>query len=193
MARPRASTTVSPLDGIRTPDGRYLVVRGRLWRASNPSLAEDDRARLVAALMAARRDVAAARRSSDATAMQQARARVQGAKVALGERGPVWWSDDAHDDNRRMVHNTRYAAWFERAEMWSLLIDRLLRERAPDATICPSEVARAGMPDDWRRYLDEVREVARHLARHQRLTITQRGRTLDPDAALRGPVRLKRR
>lgn len=164
MTRPRASAIESPLDGIRTPDGRYLVVRGRLWRASNPTLAEDDRARLVAALMTARRDVAAVRRSGNAAAMQQARARVHRAKVALGERGPVWWSDDAPDDNRRMVRNTRYAPWFERAVMWSLLIERLLHERAPDATICPSEVARAGIPEDWRRYLDEVREVARHLA-----------------------------
>lgn len=193
MARQRGSGIESPLDGIRTPDGRYLVVRARLWRASNPALAEDERARLVAALMAARRDVAAARRSGDATGGQQARARVHRAKVALGERGPVWWSDDAPDDNRRMVHNTGYAAWFERAEMWSLLIDQLLRERAPDATICPSEVARAGIPEDWRRHLDEVREVARHLARHQRLAIMQRGRALDPDAVMRGPVRLKRR
>lgn len=193
MARRRASTVESPLDGIRTPDGRYLVVRARLWRTSNPALAEDERKRLVAALMTARRDIAAARRGGDAIAMQQARGRVHRAKVALGERGPVWWSDDDPDDNRRMVHNTRYAEWFERAELWSDLIDRLLRDRAPEATICPSEVARAGVPDDWRPYLDEVREVARHLARHQRLAIVQRGRTLDPDAVLRGPIRLSRR
>ena len=26
-----------------TPDGRYIVVRGRLWRRANPHLAEDRR------------------------------------------------------------------------------------------------------------------------------------------------------
>lgn len=32
-----------------TPDGRYFVVKGRLWRCSNPSLDEDVRQRLVRA------------------------------------------------------------------------------------------------------------------------------------------------
>ena len=31
-----------------TPDGRYFVVRGRLWRCSNPNLPEGDRAREIA-------------------------------------------------------------------------------------------------------------------------------------------------
>ena len=39
-------------------------------------------------------------------------ARVDAAKRALGERGPVWWSDGAPDLNRRMARNTVYADWF---------------------------------------------------------------------------------
>ncbi|NHZ89888.1 hypothetical protein F2P45_12815 [Massilia sp. CCM 8733] len=31
---------------------------------------------------------------------------------ALGERGPVWWTDGAPDFNRRMAANTPYAAWY---------------------------------------------------------------------------------
>lgn len=42
-----------------TPDGRYFVVKGQLWRCSNPSLEEDVRQRLVDALMAARPRLAA--------------------------------------------------------------------------------------------------------------------------------------
>ena len=76
-----------------TPDGRYFVVRGRLWRCTDPSLSRADRERLVAELMAARRAVAAAKR-------------------ALGERGPVWWTDGAPDYNRRLVRNTPYADWY---------------------------------------------------------------------------------
>src|SRR5689334_920373 len=38
-----------------TPDGRYFVVRGRLWRTSNPALAPDRREDLVRELMNARR------------------------------------------------------------------------------------------------------------------------------------------
>ena len=74
-----------------TPDGRYFVVRGRLRQLSNPALLEEERAALVAELMAARRAVRAAARDAAATAV--ARLRVDAAKVALGERGPVWWDD----------------------------------------------------------------------------------------------------
>jgi hypothetical protein len=94
----------------RTPDGRYIVVDGVLWRASNPALGEEERARLVQALMAARRAVGAAK--NDPTAMRAARAQVHAAKLALGERGPVWWQDGAPDLNRHKVTNTPYAAWW---------------------------------------------------------------------------------
>jgi uncharacterized protein len=75
----------------RTPDGRYIVVDGRRWRASDPRLPEARRQELVDALMAARRDVGAAKRRADADALREARARVHAAKVALGERGRPWW------------------------------------------------------------------------------------------------------
>ena len=59
-----------------TPDGRYFVVRGRLWRRSNPALGAEDRERLVRDLMAARRAVATARRAQDKAAEDQAHADV---------------------------------------------------------------------------------------------------------------------
>jgi hypothetical protein len=92
-----------------TADGRYLVIRGRLWRTSNPNLPESERQRWVHELMSARRAVGAAGRSGDALALKAARARVHAAKVALGERGPVWWTDGAPDFNRRLRRNTPYA------------------------------------------------------------------------------------
>ena len=95
-----------------TPDGRYFVVRGRLWRRSDPSLDPDRRQALVNALMAARRAVGAARKNGDDAALRSARAAVDAAKVALGERGPVWWTDGAPDLNRKMARNTPYADWF---------------------------------------------------------------------------------
>ena len=93
-----------------TPDGRYFVVRGRLWRKADPSLPEARRAELVRALMDARRDVGTGMRRGEDVA--EARRRVDAAKVALGERGPVWWDDGAPDLNRRMAANTPYADWF---------------------------------------------------------------------------------
>lgn len=96
-----------------TPDGRYFVVRGRLWRRSNPSLPEERRASLVAGLMQARRAVGVALRHADEAGLAEARAAVDRVKVALGERGAVWWHDGAPDLNRRMVAGTTYAPWFD--------------------------------------------------------------------------------
>jgi hypothetical protein len=93
-----------------TPDGRYFVVRGRLWRASNPLLEEGERRSHVDALMTARRAVRAA--AGDAEGTRRARAKVDAAKRALGERGPPWWKDGAPDYNRRMAKDTPYAGWF---------------------------------------------------------------------------------
>jgi hypothetical protein len=95
-----------------TPDGRYIVVRGRLWRRTDPSLTDDRRAELVHELMEARRAKKTALGDDDAAAVERARERVDAAKTSLGERGPVWWSDDAPDETRRMAVNTRYADWF---------------------------------------------------------------------------------
>lgn len=100
----------------KTPDGRYIMVRGRLWRASDPRLDPATRQRHVDALMHARRAVAAARRAEDPEAERAARDRVDAAKHALGERGPVWWDDDAPDYTRTLARNTPYAPWAERVE-----------------------------------------------------------------------------
>ena len=95
-----------------TPDGRYFVVRGRLWRCSDPALDEAARAALTRELMAARRAKQTAMRANDDAAREAARQRVDAAKHALGERGAPWWTDGAPDLNRHMARNTPYAAWF---------------------------------------------------------------------------------
>ena len=95
-----------------TPDGRYFVVRGRLWRCADPGLEAQARTELTRELMSARRAKQAAMRNADTAAREAARARVDAAKRSLGERGPVWWTDGAPDYNRHMARNTPYAAWF---------------------------------------------------------------------------------
>lgn len=95
-----------------TPDGRYFVVKGRLWRLSNPHLDPGVRQQWVDQLMRARRQVGLALKAGDKDAERRARAAVDEAKRALGERGPVWWDDGAPDYNRRLVANTPYAAWY---------------------------------------------------------------------------------
>jgi hypothetical protein len=79
-----------------TPDGRYLVIDGRRWRATDPAIPEGRREELTRVLMAWRREVRRARGTDDEPA---ARAGVQAAKVALGERGTPWWEQS--DDERR--------------------------------------------------------------------------------------------
>lgn len=95
-----------------TPDGRYFVVRGRLWRMANPDLAEDERASLVKRLMAARRAVRDAKADNAPDAEAAAHRSVDEVKRALGERGPVWWNDGTPDLNRHMARNTPYADWY---------------------------------------------------------------------------------
>jgi hypothetical protein len=96
-----------------TPDGRYLVVRGRLWRASDPGLDAAERERLVQELMRLRNRIGQAKRRGDRDEEQAARRHLHEVKVALGERGPPWWTDGAPDHDRHLVHNTPYRGWFE--------------------------------------------------------------------------------
>jgi hypothetical protein len=95
-----------------TPDGRYFVVRGRLWRMADPDLDDAERAGLVHRLMAARRAVRDAKRNADLKAETAAHKAVDEVKRALGERGPVWWDDGSPDLNRHMIKNTPYADWY---------------------------------------------------------------------------------
>ena len=106
---PEAAKAVAP---PITPDGRYFVVRNRLWRRANPALPEEERQRLVNDLMKARRAKGLAIKASDPAARERARQAVDQAKHALGERGAAWWTDGAPDWNRHLVHNTPYAKWF---------------------------------------------------------------------------------
>ena len=69
----------------------------------------------------------------------------------------------------------------------------LLRSRARNGTICPSEAARrvAGSDEQtWRPLMEPTREAARRLAARGDLEFTQRGQPVDPSRA-RGPLRLR--
>jgi len=66
----------------------------------------------------------------------------------------------------------------------------LLHERAADATICPSEAARAVEPESWRDLTEHARRAARRLASSGRVEITQQGDRVDA-SSFRGPVRVR--
>ena len=76
------------------------------------------------------------------------------------------------------------------ARLQQAILD-LLAARAPGATICPSDAARAVEPDDWRPLMDDARAAAQHLVDAGEVVVTQRGAVVDL-ATARGPVRIRR-
>ncbi|MFM7073916.1 MAG: DUF3253 domain-containing protein [Planctomycetota bacterium] len=76
------------------------------------------------------------------------------------------------------------------AGFWREWVLRLARQRGPEKTLCPSEVARQAAPAEWRSRMDAVRSAARELANAGAIEFLQRGRVVDPQAA-RGAIRLR--
>ena len=84
-----------------TPDGHFVVIDGRRWRATDPDIPPDRAEELRKQLMSARRDVGKALRANDSELEADARARVQQAKLALGERGTPWWEQSGAEREAR--------------------------------------------------------------------------------------------
>ena len=147
-----------------TADGRHIVVDGRRWRASDPTIPQRLRTELVGELMRARRLV---KDRGDA-----ARPMVHDAKVALGERGEPWWEEPSLDGQRARLGAAMRA---------------LLRHR-DGASICPSDAARVVGGAGWRDLMDLAREVAWSLQDDEVGVIQQGGAAVSPQA--RGPVRI---
>ena len=159
-------------------DDRWIRINGRRWRATDPGIPEPFRKELVDELMSARRAVGAAKRLGDPDAEALARARVNDAKVALGERGAPWWEPLHADDRRQRLEAT---------------VMTLARHRAPDRTICPSDAARAVGGDGWRSLLDPVRDVVRDLGHRHAVDVLQKGEVIPLDEPWRGPIRVRAR
>ena len=70
----------------------------------------------------------------------------------------------------------------------------LLRQRAPSASICPSDVARALASDEpaWRALMPSIRDTAAAMARSECIVITQGTDRVDPADVDHGPIRLRR-
>ena len=60
----------------------------------------------------------------------------------------------------------------------------------PGKSIEPAEVAKALQPEQWQRMLPKVRAAALGLMRQGKLTITKKGKAVDPNA-FKGVIRLK--
>jgi hypothetical protein len=76
------------------------------------------------------------------------------------------------------------------SDIISKTIITMAEERAPDKTICPSEVARVLFPANWRKHMDEVRKAAVNLHSKGEVIITQKGVPVDVNF-IKGPIRIK--
>ncbi|GAA4664148.1 biopolymer transporter Tol [Frondihabitans cladoniiphilus] len=83
--------------GQASDDEKWLVVDGRRWRKTDPSLPEDVVEALKSHLGRGRSGVRSAKRAGDDDAVAAARHRVGVAKHGLGERGDPWWERPESD------------------------------------------------------------------------------------------------
>lgn len=164
IGQTRGVTNGDDPDADRTADGRYIVVRGRRWRATDPSIPESLRTELVRALMTGRREV---KSKGDI-----ARVMVHDAKVALGERGDPWWEPTEQGTRDRLAATIR----------------TLLRARG-QGSICPSDAARVVGGDRWRDLMGAARSVALCLRDEGVVSITRQGAPVT-GAEIAGPIRI---
>ena len=155
---------------------RWVEIDGRRWRASDPSIPSAFRQELIDELMRARRALQTVVSCGDEGLVRDTRRQVHAAKVALGERGEPWWEPPSEEGQRDRV---------------TAAILALAGNRAPQASICPSDAARAVGGPGWRALVPVAREAARELARSGVVVITQRGEPVDLDATWKGPVRIR--
>ncbi len=98
-----------------------------------------------------------------------------------------------------MTDETSKTPEAEKDDPIAKMILQLLEQREATQNLDPNEVARtfaAGRakrndpPDLWRKYLPAVRQQALHLARQGRLSILRKGKVADPNAPIKGLIRL---
>lgn len=155
---------------------RYFLVNGRRWRKTDPLIPPALNKQLVRELMAARRAVKAAKSTDDPDDMAHARARVSDAKISLGERGRPWWEVPTEKSLKLRI---------------AAAIRCLLRSRAEQKTICPSEAARVVSGNDWRTILPHTLNVVWTLEKNGWLDVTQKGERVSQPTT--GAIRLRKR
>ena len=66
----------------------------------------------------------------------------------------------------------------------------LAAERGKGKTICPSEVARILFPEDWRSFMEDIRNTAFELRDAGKIIITQKGNEIAGNE-VKGPIRIE--
>lgn len=115
-----------------TSDGRYLVLKGKLWRLGNPDVERRETARLVKAPMDARRAVKDAKGAGNRDAEFEAHRRVDEA----GRARPRLVDDGAPDFNRHAVKNTPYAGRYSKAAIRLICRDATILQASGPGDAC---------------------------------------------------------
>ncbi len=70
---------------------------------------------------------------------------------------------------------------------------RQVQAVGPSRSVSPNDIARALAPgeENWRPLLGQVRVVAIRLAREGRIEVLRKGKPVDPEAEIRGVIRLR--
>ena len=63
-------------------------------------------------------------------------------------------------------------------------------QRGPQKSTCPSEIARMLFPDNWRKHMKNIVDVAIDLHHQGKVLITQKGKPIDVNH-IKGPIRIK--
>ena len=63
-------------------------------------------------------------------------------------------------------------------------------ERGVSKSTCPSEIARAIFPEDWRKHMGDIRDAAIRLHKSGQVLLIQKGSIIDPDN-FKGPIRIR--
>ncbi|MEF2978106.1 biopolymer transporter Tol [Subtercola sp. YIM 133946] len=90
---------MSDKSNVTDPDeaARWMLINGRRWRRTDPTLPAPVVEALKSHLGRARAQVRMTRHDGDEKGLAAARRRVGLAKLGLGERGPYWWERDPAD------------------------------------------------------------------------------------------------
>ena len=157
-------------------DGHHIEIDGRRWRATDPAIPATFRQELVNGLMAARRDVGAARRAADAEAEDGGPLPGPGRQGGVGRaRRTVVGAGDGRRTPPSADGHRAHAAAGPAAGVVDLPERRRPRRRGAA----------------WRTLVPLARDIAAELARAGVVIVTQGDRTVDALTA-RGPVRIRR-
>jgi hypothetical protein len=66
----------------------------------------------------------------------------------------------------------------------------MAKQRGPEKSTCPSEIARILYPESWRAHMENVVDVAIDLHIQGKVVITQKGTPVDVNH-IKGPIRIK--